>query len=151
MAIQIGTTISGSVMGPFQTATNYIKVRTTIRKYEKQTGVVPLNKLKKKTYKIEDGNVDLENQLGNPILILFKKYASDTADVYFDEAGKPVLTCSYQVTQKAFNKKSILFCNCISTEARAHMYYYYLALSIKHNIITDKTDQFLTQILTKVR
>jgi len=144
--IKLGTIISGSIVGPIESSKLYIKTRVQLKKYEKNNNVTPLSKFKKKMLKLGDD----PKEISNPIVKIMKNSNTDTIDIYYDKGtGRPVLSCSYQVEMGMFKKKSSLFCNCIDDTSKKHQYYYYLALCIRHNCITDKTNEYLSK-LTKL-
>ena len=48
IALPIGKIIKAKVISPIKASKDYAKAKIILRKYEKQTNVIPLSKLKKK-------------------------------------------------------------------------------------------------------
>jgi len=151
IVIPFGKVFKGTVIGPLKAAKDYSKAKINLKKYEKKyPDIIPLNKLKKKVYKSNEKFVDLSDEISNQLIQFLKNLSSNTTDVYFDDSNRPVLSCSYSVKQKLFNKNSMLICNCISPSAINNSSYYYIAACIKYNIITDNTESMLTSLISKI-
>lgn len=151
IVLPFGKIIKGTIISPLKATKDYAKSKILLKKYEKATGVIPLNKLKKKVYKSDEYFVDMTKEISNPLIKVLKSASSNTTDVYLDSNGQSVLSCSYSVKQNLVNKNTSIICNCISTESTVNSDYYYIALCIKHNIVTDQTESILTGLQTKVR
>lgn len=149
--LTFGKVMKGTIVGPIKASTTYAKTKLTLKKYEKQTGVIPLNKLKKKVYKSNESFVDLNQEIANPLVKLLQATSANTTDVYLDKDGNPMVSCSYQVNQNLLNKNTTLVCNCVGQIAKMNTEYYYLALAMKYNVHTDQSESLLTSLLTKVR
>ena len=151
IALPYGKIIKGSIIGPIKASKDYARSKIALKKFEKQTGIIPLNKLKKKVFKSNEYFVDMTKEISNPLIKILKASSANTTDVYFDNDGNPVLSCSYRVKQNLLNKDSSIICNCINTSATANSDYYYIALCIKHNIATDQTESMLNRLTSKIR
>lgn len=151
IALPIGKIIKSKVISPIKASKDYAKAKITLRKYEKQTNVIPLSKLKKKMFSSNENFVDMDKEISNPLIKLLKSSSANTTDVYYDSNNKAILSCSYKMTQRLMNKDSQIICNCITAEATLHSDYYYVALCMRHNIVTDQTESLLTGLQTKIR
>lgn len=150
IALPFGKVLKGVVLNPIKAASDYTKIKIALRKYEKQTDVVPLKKLKRKVYKSNKYFVDLTQEISNPMIKVLKANSSNTTDVYYDN-DSIVLSCSYNVAQNLLNKNTTMICNCVDTKAVANSAYYYLACCIKYNVATDHTENMLTVLNSKIR
>ena len=63
IALPIGKIIKAKVISPIKASKDYAKAKIILRKYEKQTNVIPLSKLKRKCF-----------HLMKILLIWIKKY-----------------------------------------------------------------------------
>jgi len=151
IALPFGKVLKGVVIGPIKVSKEYAKSKLLINKYQKQYNVTPLNKMKKKVFKSNEYFVDMTQEISNPLIKLFKSHSANTTDVYFDKEGKPVISCSYSVTQNLINKNTTLICNCISAGSIEHASYYYIACCMKYNVVTDQTSDLLTSLQSKIR
>lgn len=150
IALPFGKVLKGDIIGPIKASKDYVKTKLALKKYEKKTGVKPLNKLHKKVFHSNQYFVDMSKEISNPLIKVLKSCSANTTDVYFNENDAPVLSCSYSVKQNLINKNTTMICNCISTEATMHSDYYYLTCCIKYNVVTNQTSDFLTLLMTKV-
>lgn len=145
--ISEGKVIEASVIGPIKATSDYVKIKSLLHKYEKTHNVVPMRNLTKKTFKINNGAVDIKNQseIGG-LQALIKKTSSDTIDVYYNEKGNPTVSCLYTMAQKLFNKKSKLIINLLSGMGTSNEAYYYLAMCMKYNISTKQSGKYIQEL-----
>lgn len=151
IALPIGKIIKSKVISPIKASKDYAKAKVVLRKYEKQTDVIPLSKLKKKVFSSDENFVNMDKEISNPFIKILKSASANTTDVYYDSNDKAILSCSYKLTQRLMNKDTQVICNCITSEATIHSDYYYVALCMRHNIVTDQTESLLTGLQTKIR
>jgi hypothetical protein len=145
MLLPFGKVISGGVVSPFKGTKDYISVGFKLKEYEKKNKITPLKKMKRKLFKSDERNVDLNQQIANPLLVLLKRNSANTTDVFF-VGDRAMVSCSYQMKQGMMNKKTKIICNCISDEAKTHSAYYYIALCRKYNIVTSNMDELLAKL-----
>lgn len=138
--IPVGKYAEANVLGPLKTADLYIKGKIALRKYEKAKGVTPLKKFKSVRYSMKDGKIQ------GPLMKILSKGSPSTTDVFKDEKGNKICTCSYTVEQKLINKNTSLMINLISTEAREHNAYYYLSCEHKYNVVTNQTQHYIDEL-----
>lgn len=115
--------------------TVYMNTKLIIRKYEKSSGCIPLQKLKRDVVKLGEGSTSPNSMVHNFFNTIIHKYTTGICETYYDNE-KPIVSCAYKIDRKAFNKKENLTIQVYPDGERCKAYYA-CALALHHNVINN--------------
>lgn len=135
--------LSGNVIGLLSAVKVFTRCKLVLKAYEKTTGVRKINGYTKRLMKQEESGETTE--IKNGIKKVLTKNNADTKDAYY-EGSDLVMDCNYTVQQGAMRKRTSFKCNFYTEYAKKHATYYFLAMSMSHDFVTDKTESFVNAI-----
>lgn len=112
---------------------DYMKFKLRVKAYEKEHECIPFHKLKRSVCKIGTGSVSSNSAVHNLLNTLLHKYGSGICETYFYNE-EPIVSFSYKVNQKAFNKKEMVTVH-VFPKGEKDKNYYIANIAIRNNMV----------------